>query len=56
MSGISGMAGMGAVTVGENENGGEWCGSLTKPKQQAGRCPPLLFVKASGAEGVRRWT
>jgi hypothetical protein len=56
MSGISGMAGMGAGDICGNVNSGERCGSLTKPKQQAGLGPALLFVKASGAGVVRRWT
>jgi len=53
MSGISGMAGMGAVTVGENVNGGGRCGSLTKTREPA--VPAPTFVKASGAGGAWLW-
>jgi len=47
---MSGMGGMGAVPIWVFVNGGERCRSLTKPKQAAGGRPPLLFVKASGAD------
>jgi hypothetical protein len=47
MIGVDGIHG---VPIWVFVTGGKRCRSLTKPKQAAGGRPPLLFVKASGAD------